>query len=342
MIRVGIAGMGMMGRFHFRAYAKVPGARVVAVADPDRERLAGWEEVGGNLRDARGNAVDLADVRRFPDVETMAKDPGIDVIDICMPTPGHAPAAIACLRGGKHVLVEKPLARNSREGARVVRAAERADRALMAAHCLRFAPEYRFLERVVRSGRYGDALRVSLWRFGSMPGWSSRGWMEREEQSGGVPLDLQIHDLDVAQWLFGRPAALQSHGIVREGPGVVHAVTRLEYPGKGPLVTCEASWLMSSSYGFRSGFTAIFEKAVVSADSSRSPSLEVFPSGRAGPKAPVLRGPDGYVGELRHFIDSLRRGEKPTAVPNDDAVFAVKMAETVSRSIRQRRRIPLG
>lgn len=341
MVRVGVAGMGMMGQFHLRAYEQIRGASVVAIAESDPNRRKGAERIAGNLEDARGDTIDIGKLRVYDNAREMAAAPDIDVLDLCLPTPEHVPVAIAALRAGKHVLIEKPFARTAREALRAVRAAEKAQRVLMVAHCLRFWPEYLYAERLIRSGKYGRVLSASFWRLGILPQWSSRGWMIREDEGGGVPLDLQIHDLDVAQWFFGPPKAITSQGVVREGPGVVHASTRLEY-AEGPVVTCEASWLMPASYGFRSGFTLVFENASVVVDSSRRPVLELFPKSGKKPLVPRLPAEDAYLGELRYFINCVRRSASADRVPAGDMVNAVRMAEAVIQSARTGRKIRLA
>src|SRR5947209_13142319 len=108
MVRVGIIGLGFMGRMHYGTYGKIPEARVVAVSDESPKRAA------GDLSDGWGN-VPGADVQRLPmdrirgttDWREMLKWDEVDVVDICVPTPAHVEVATAALAAGKHVLCEK-------------------------------------------------------------------------------------------------------------------------------------------------------------------------------------------------------------------------------------------
>src|SRR5215212_3145119 len=124
MARIGIVGLGFMGRVHYDTYSKLPEARVVAVCDADPKRAA------GDLSDTWGN-VDKGATRQLPmdrikgtcDASELFRNPDVDVIDICLPTPAHVEIATAALATGKHVLCEKPLARSSADARKIADAA---------------------------------------------------------------------------------------------------------------------------------------------------------------------------------------------------------------------------
>src|SRR5437660_2028281 len=110
MIRIGIVGIGFMGMIHYLAARKLKGARVTAICSRDPKKLAGdWRGIRGNFGPP-GEVMDLGRVKKYDDLGALLDDPDIDLVDICNPTYLHAETALAALRAGKHVLVEKPIA----------------------------------------------------------------------------------------------------------------------------------------------------------------------------------------------------------------------------------------
>src|SRR5437762_7603777 len=110
MVRIGIVGIGFMGRIHYLAAQRLEGAKVAAVCSRDPAKLAGdWRNTRGNFGPEPGT-VDLTGVKKYAAVTDLLADPDIDLIDICTVTDQHAPIAVAALKAGKHVLVEKAIA----------------------------------------------------------------------------------------------------------------------------------------------------------------------------------------------------------------------------------------
>src|SRR4051812_34067108 len=138
MIRIGIAGIGFMGMIHYLAAQKLRGAGVAAIGSRDPRRRAGdWTSIRGNFGPP-GAQMDLGDMKTFESFRDLIADPAIDVIDICTPTAQHADMAVAALKAGKHVLVEKPIALTLRDADRMLSAAESANRQLLVGHVLPF------------------------------------------------------------------------------------------------------------------------------------------------------------------------------------------------------------
>ena len=110
MVRIGLAGIGFMGMIHYLAAQKLKGAKITAISSRDEKKLAGdWRGIRGNFGPA-GTKMNLGGIKKYPEFEQMIEDPDIDLIDICTPTHLHPSMAIAALKAGKHVLVEKSIA----------------------------------------------------------------------------------------------------------------------------------------------------------------------------------------------------------------------------------------
>ena len=139
-MRLALLGLGFMGSTHLKALRGIAGARLAAVFSNDERQLAGdLTAVQGNFG-GPGEMQDFSAVRKYRELEPLLADPEIDAVDICLPTDLHADAAVAALRAGKHVLVEKPMALDGRAADRMAEEAERRNRTLMTAQVLRFWP----------------------------------------------------------------------------------------------------------------------------------------------------------------------------------------------------------
>src|SRR5437016_11232600 len=142
MVRIGIVGIGFMGMIHYLAAQKLKGARVAALCSTDPRELGGdWRSIRGNFGPP-GTMMDLSKVKKYERLNELLADPEIDLVDVCNPTHAHAATAIAALRAGKHVLVEKSIALEPKEADVMLKEAARAGKLLMVAHVLPFFPEF--------------------------------------------------------------------------------------------------------------------------------------------------------------------------------------------------------
>src|SRR5436190_18171559 len=122
MINIGLVGIGFMGMIHYLGAQKLKGARVAAICSSDPKKLAGdWRGIRGNFGPP-GTKMDLSKVKRYENFDTLLADPDIDLVHICTPTNLHEPMALAALKAGKHVLVEKAIALETRAAAAMVKA----------------------------------------------------------------------------------------------------------------------------------------------------------------------------------------------------------------------------
>jgi len=217
MVRIGIVGLGFMGRIHFLGAQHLKGAKVAAVCSRDRAKLAGdWRNTRGNFGPEPGQ-VDLSGVKTYESYEAMLADPDLDLIDICNPTHLHPEFAIAALEAGKHVLVEKAVALTAADADRMLAAARSAGKLLMVAHVLPFFPEFRFATEAVRGGQYGKLLAAHFTRVIARPDWSAE--IADASKTGGPAVDLHIHDTHFIGLLCGVPKQVFSIGTT-EGDAV--------------------------------------------------------------------------------------------------------------------------
>ena len=195
-LRVGIIGVGGIGKLHLKSFAAVPEATLVAIADANPERLA---EMAAEFRVPA----------TYTEYRALLDRDDIDAVSVCTPNFLHAPATLAALEAGKHVLCEKPLATSSAEALAMARAAKAADRALLVAFSHRRRGDVQWLKRAVEDGMFGDVYYAkAMWmRRSGIPSWG--GWFTDKSRAGGGPLiDLGVHMLDMALYLMGEPRVL--------------------------------------------------------------------------------------------------------------------------------------
>ena len=332
MINVGIIGFGFMGRMHTRCWKERNDARVVALCDTNASALRGTGQGLGNIAGAEGE-VDLSDIAVYADPEEMLAGEKLDALSITVPTCLHAKCSVQALEAGVNVLCEKPMALTLDEGRSMIEAAERNSKVLQIGHCIRFWPEYAKAKEIVDSGEYGRVIAATFRRLSATARSKQGSWFSNEKQSGGMVVDLHIHDTDFVQHLFGMPASVCSHGAEVPGGGLAHIVTHYRYDD-GKLVTAEGGWAMVPSCGFEMSFNIVLEKAVLSFDNRRSPTLKLHPA--AGePSVPPHEAGDGYSRQIEHFVRQIRGERVPLVITPQQALNALLIAKAERESARK-------
>ncbi len=200
MTNVALFGCGWIQDFHARGVLAHPSGRLVAVAN--------WREAS-----ARAFAERYGIPRVTTDWEALAADPEIDAAIVATPNALHAPQAIALLRGGKHVLVEKPMATSVAECDAMIAAARESGAFLMVAHCWRFREEVKAMRERVAAGELGEIVKTR--GYGVHAGWGPSGWfVDPELAGGGALVDMGVHAIDTARYLLGDPEPVRVCAVV--------------------------------------------------------------------------------------------------------------------------------
>jgi predicted dehydrogenase len=327
-VRIGIIGLGFMGRTHAQSYAKIDNAEIVAIADVDPKRAQGdLSESWGNVGDDAGVTFDMDEVRGTTDFHELIGWDNVDVVDICVPTPSHVELAVAALAAGKHVVVEKPMALNRQDAQQIVEAAASAKGYLLPAMCIRFWPQWAWLKQAVVEGRYGAVQSATFRRVAQMP----PGWFQNGEMSGGAIMDLHIHDTDFVLYLFGQPKAVFSRGYTKTSSRLDHVATHYLYDDV-PLVFAEGGWAMAEGFGFNMAYSVNFDRATADYDMSRAEAPLTLSLN--GEKETIDCGDsDGWTEELRYMVDCLVTGKPPKIVTPEDALTSILIAEAEARSV---------
>jgi predicted dehydrogenase len=189
-VRIGLIGAGGISRAHIPGYLQCQDrALITAIAEPREEAAhAAQQAMGGEIYADWRDLLDRADV---------------DAVDICLPHDLHAPVAVAAAECGKHILVEKPIARDLREADAMIAAAERAGVKLMVCHDRRFHPAFAKIKEVIDSGVLGRLLLLRLDHNQYIRLAPSHWIFQKESLGGGAVMSCLVHQFDLIRWYGG-------------------------------------------------------------------------------------------------------------------------------------------
>lgn len=312
-MRVGIVGAGAMGMTHAAAWPATPAQVVGVVAKtPDLARPL----------------ADCYSCRIYPSLDALLPD--VDVVDICTPTYLHHEMVLQAAASGKHVICEKPLARTVAQGQEMIAACRRAGVKLLVGHVVRFFPEYALAKQKVESGSIGKPAVVRLKRAVFQPRKADDNWFVDFEKSGGMMMDLMIHDFDYARWVAGDVATVYARNILSKQPeaDVEHGLAILTHMS-GAISHVEGSWAYPPPT-FRTAFEIACEAGLLVHDSAATAPITIYAHKQgdsAGdvplPASPLAESP--YTTEIRAFYNAIAN-ESPVPVSAADGLAAVQIA----------------
>lgn len=322
-MRVGIVGAGSMGHAHATGWSATA-ATIVGV-------------VSGSGASARELAARVG-ARVYPNVTSMLAD--VDVVDLCVPTDLHHAMTLECAAAGKHVVCEKPMALTIEHAREMIEACRRSGVHLMVAHVLRFFPQYRAAATAVREGVVGDLGVVRLRRVSYPPRPRPGSWFGDEARSGGMILDLMIHDLDFVRTVAGPVERVFAKSIRgrggASGPSMrdyVLATLRFE---SGAMALVEGGWAYPKGT-FRTGFDVAGRMGVLEWSSDDTETITEFldhderPADEVGLPLTVM-AEDPYTTEIKAIARALSSGERFEVTP-EEALEALRLALAVKRSV---------
>ncbi len=320
-MRVAIIGTGHMGKVHAEAWSQTD-ARLAAFVG---EKGAGDK----TLADAYG-------VRFATTLEAVAHD--IDVVDICVPTHLHPEFCLRAAAASKHVICEKPLALTVAECQRMIQACRAAGVRLLVAHVVRFFPEYRLAREITARGDIGEPAVLRLSRCTFRPR-KADNWYVDPARSGGMILDLMVHDFDYARWVAGdvvRVFAKAAQALAPPG-GIDHALAILTHR-RGAISHVEGSWAYPPPI-FLTRLEIAGAAGLIEYTSPATAAIEMHLRTENGPSqdvplpaSPLWESP--YTTQLRAFHESLVNGTE-LPVRAEDGAAAVRIARAAIESVRQ-------
>ena len=322
VVDLAVVGLGYWGPNLVRSLHDVPNARIAQVCDRDRNAL---ERIA----------------RRYPSLATttsvdeVLEDSTIDAVVIATPVSTHYDLAMAGLRAGKHVLVEKPLAASLRESVELVDEAHERGLVLMPGHTFLYSPPVMLVHDLIDAGELGDVYFIS----------SSRVNLGLHQPDVSVIWDLGPHDFSILRyWLGERPLSATAMGRECVVPGIPDvAFVSLEYPS-GAIAHVELSWLAPSK--LRRTTVVGSQKMLVYDDTSSEP-VRLFDAGASvrDPRtfgeyrmtyrtgdivSPRVQPVEPLYLELRDFCHAVQTG----AEPRSDVQVGLDVVVTIEAAVR--------
>jgi len=321
---VGVVGHGYWGPNLVRNFAASAAARVVAVCDRDPLRLAALSR----------HHPDVSATSRFED---LLEDSSVEAIAVATPAHTHYELALAALKAGKHVLVEKPLAPTADLVRRLIDEAERRRLTLMVDHTFLYTPSVRKICELVRRGEIGDvyyydSTRVSLGLF---------------QSDVSVIWDLAVHDLSIIDHIIDEPPVAVSATGSRHVDGSPENMAHLTlFFDSSCVAHVNVNWL--SPVKVRKTLIGGSKKMIVYDDMEPTEKIKVYDKGvtvdgspekahqlrigyRAGDMwAPHVPAKEALASEVEHFVDCVRNG----AAPLCDAASGLRVVEILEAATR--------
>jgi predicted dehydrogenase len=314
--RIALLGAGFMARTHAQSYAALKDRADVRVVCA--------------LEGADAIAADLG-AEAATDWEAVVALDGIDAVDVCLPTPLHRPVAEAALTAGKHVLLEKPIALSLDDADAIGDAARATGRVLMVGHVLRYMPEIVEMRRLLDAGELGRPLAATALRLSAPPDWNQ--WMLDPAKSGGVLVDMMVHDFDILNALLGPARSVVAHAAA-DGR---HFQMLLEHErGSGAI---EGSHAMPASYPFTANLRVLCERGVLEhrfvagagdqVDEAMQSVLGVHPA--EGEARRFHEAVDPWGAQIAAFLDCVASGGSE---PRDGSFAQARAALAVALAAR--------
>jgi len=318
-MKVGIVGVGFMGTTHAAGWAETPAEIVGFTAETLTEAV---------------NISEKYETHPYRSLEDMLPD--VDVVDICSPTHLHHEMALKAAAAGKHIICEKPLARTTKQAREIVAACQKAGVQLLVAHVVRFFPEYALAQSAVAGGQIGRPGVIRLHRGSYRPKKPAGNWFLDEVKSGGILMDLMIHDYDYARWIAGDVESVSARRVTQRHPEapVDYGLVILSHRS-GALSHIAGAWAYPPPT-FRTKLEIAGDRGLIEFDSeSTAPIQNLILRTNEGapdvglPSSPVSESP--YTSQLKEFYRAIAEGVTPR-ISAADGLAAVQIAEAAMES----------
>lgn len=318
-LRIALIGCGGMGKSEARLVHGIPGARLVACCDvlPEAAR-AFAEEMGITAY------TDAAEVLRAPDV---------DAVLVATPNGQHTQVVCEAAAAGKHVFCEKPMAFTVAECDRMIEAARRHGVRLMVGHVLRLLPLFQRIIDIFDAGTLGRPVSADIARIGWF-GLPTASYRMRRESCGGLLYDITVHEIDFLHRLLGESASVYAladtyvQRQVIDYEDTVHLLLRYKAGGSAHVFAA-----LSSTLDVYRG-TIVGERGTLEFDHrGRESPIRYRRAGEGGEtvREMVADGENGYLRELRSFVEWVREGKEPLLTWREGRA-AIAVVEAAYRS----------
>ncbi|MFQ3658327.1 MAG: inositol 2-dehydrogenase [Anaerolineae bacterium] len=327
-LNIGVIGLGRMGQVYARHVAnQLPEAKLVTVADPREEVLQSF-----------GDAV--SDVTPYRTHQELLAHPGLHAVIVTTPTSTHRDVVVAAARAGKHIFCEKPTALTLEATDEMLAAVNQAGVLFQVGFMRRFDEAYRKAYEQIKAGIIGEPNLIKC--VGRDAGRTSLEYAN-PAVSGGLIVDMGIHDFDIARWLMGdevervyAEASSLVYPELEQVGDVDSALVNLRFK-RGGLGNVEVS--RTGVYGYDIRCEIVGSKGAISVGYLQHTPVTVFT--REGAQYDIVphfpqRFGTAYTRQIEHFVDCLHTDREPLVTPAD-ARAALQIGMAAARSQQEGR-----
>lgn len=330
-IRIGVLGAGRMGKIRVENLSRMPGVEVATLVTPDYGEIAPW---------ARSRGISTI----TDDAAAIFEDDSIQAVVICSPTDSHSDYVQEAARRGKHIFCEKPIANDVAQTKDVLETVEKAGVVFQLGFNRRYDPNFIKIKELCNSGELGDIHVVNI---------SSRDPARPDirfvKRSGGMFVDMMIHDFDMLRYLTGSEIEeVYAHGEVLIDPqigelGDVDTAAVIVKLANGAICTIDNS--RETHYGYDQRVEVFGSKGNARAKNKTSHNVEISTKEGVETDKPlyylVERYMDSFALEIEEFIKALREGTPPI-VGGADGLKALLGSVAADRSAKENRPVRIG
>lgn len=330
-VKMGIVGVdGVAQITHLPILKKMKNVEVVAICDSDLE-----------CANQVANKFSISHV--YTDIKDMLQYSEIDIVDICNSVQTHLPSALAALETGKHIMIEKPFAKNSVEANMIVDMARKYQRKVMAMMNLRFRPDAIVLKSILDNHKLGDIFYIKS-------GWLRRNekWHQRHslaQNEGGAIMQLGFQLIDLGLWLLGNPEvrsvkAVQFSNVMKlenedSAIVIIHLVNNTTF-------TVEIGWNMKFGKDFLylnligdKGAARLNPLTILNEQNHQL--IDIAPSRGILKGKPYLRS---YENEFSHFIFCILNDQKIQS-SGDEIIEGFKIIDAIHQSVKSGKEVEM-
>lgn len=314
ILNIGILGFGNIARVHLDILLKLPGVAVKAIYS----------------RSDKSHQIPK-DITFYRNYETLIEREKLDAVLVCTPTHTHQEIACKCAENGLNIFLEKPMALSIEECQSILDSVKENRIKLLIGHVLRFWPTYGSVHKYISNSKLdlGDLKSFVAKRLGTFP-WSN--WFADQNKSGGVILDLSIHDIDYALWMCDSPKSVscQASHIEKFGMRVLgESVTRIKFDNN-LVAECEASWAKPKDFEFFTSAKLEGTLNTIEFNGREVKENQIFKITNIFPSE------DGYYNQMAHFCEVLSEKNKRFSIEPIEGLQAVRVCLAAIKSAQKK------
>jgi len=329
-VKVGVIGVGQMGTYHAQIYQKLPQAELVAICEYDDERRASAEKE--------------FNCRGYKNYKELLENPEIEAVSIVLPDNMHREAVEIAVKNNKHILLEKPLAKELEDGKAMYELTKDYDKVFSVGFLLRYDPRFAMIKQALDDGELGDIIHVYCRRNSPIVG------PRRYIGASDLSMHVMIHDIDYINWYMGcepvkvfaknRSVLLKENGM----NDVIYAIVTYE---NGAIACMEACWVLpeTSPTTIDDKLELVGTKGTVYVDSCDNGVRFVTDKKVQYPDSRHWYYVNGELcgdlaEEVMAFINNVASGTKSIITPKE-AFDSLRVVDAIERSIAEEREVAL-